>query len=666
MWASVRAAEKLARSEGFAVAMPLHLASPTKPRPGVRQVPRGAFTMVARYTSKHARKAALLAFAAVLATAASAGAVTLQHFGAGSLIIPMEGPFQDPCGVVSAYGLVYKTLAASEAQLAKGRPGVTVHWLYKDTSTGNGKNSPNRCVPTNLSPTPQTSSKTCPYPYDKCTVPPYKDPNWNDGCDFSVTYNVAAPVTLIDNTSKTGAGLASTTSCGKSDGSFCTRNTGAPLDAQLSYPTFPSVIVAPPVKSGPNVTTMQYMGGTFVIEAADAPTFLALLAGSPVNDLFGNAVDFSTFRNKSEIGQCLLSAPNGTAVEFSKGYANTHWVNIHRASTGFDAIDSQRMSQAPGKIALLQTAGGKWGSASGTPGGVVGDMLPKYLQSAGLNFATAQGCPPGGYNAKNALANCPNGPVSGRIFDAFDVLDLQTPTLLSQTFAATDGSVRPVYSNFWAPHWEGVTFSGCDGNCINSARQTIAAYATGAMKVGVLAECASIGVLEGSQGSTSFDASAAANLNPTGWWYPPKQLNGASYSDPAAGYTSPFNTGEAPAKVMTCAETTPGSGTCAPANTGAAAMRGTLHDVNPNGGLIQTPLRNCPDPGLAAGSNCMYFGNPGSPYAQIGDYIWFSRVGLVSNFKTNSGDTYKNANMISHLGFSIAGVKNPGPALTYA
>src|SRR5256885_9903947 len=276
MCADVRGAENLASPEGFAVAMHLHLVSAAKPRPRVRQLRTGASQMVRSYSSKRARKAALVAFAAVLATAASAPAVPLQHFNAGWLIIPMEGPFQDACGVVSAYGLVYKTLAASEAQLAKGLPGVTVHWLYKDTSTGNGKNSPNRCVPTNLSPTPKTP-KACAYPYDKCTVAPYKDPNWNDGCDFSITYTLAAPVTLIDNTSKTGAGLASTTSCGKSDGSFCTRNIGGGIDAQLSYHTFPTVTVAPPVKGGANVTTMQYMGGTFVIEAADAPTFLALL-----------------------------------------------------------------------------------------------------------------------------------------------------------------------------------------------------------------------------------------------------------------------------------------------------------------------------------------------------------------------------------------------------
>ena len=57
--------------------------------------------MVCKNTPKHLRKAVFAAMLVVLGSAASARA-QLQQFNPGSLIIPMEAPFQDPCGVVSA------------------------------------------------------------------------------------------------------------------------------------------------------------------------------------------------------------------------------------------------------------------------------------------------------------------------------------------------------------------------------------------------------------------------------------------------------------------------------------------------------------------------------------------------------------------------------------
>src|SRR5205814_9222185 len=139
--------------------------------------------------------------------------LTIQHFTAGSLIIPMESPYQDPCGVVSAYGLVYKTLAASDALAALGNNRVTVHWVFSDV-----KGSPNRCVPTNLHKTPQTPG-TCASPYSdpkKCNPFPYKDPTWNDGCDFSVVSTSVDPVTQIVNT--TGNDMTPATACGTKAG----------------------------------------------------------------------------------------------------------------------------------------------------------------------------------------------------------------------------------------------------------------------------------------------------------------------------------------------------------------------------------------------------------------------------------------------------------------
>ena len=147
----------------------------------------------------------------------------------------------------------------------------------------------------------------------------------------------------------------------------------------------------------------------------------------------------------------------------------------------------------------------------------------------------------------------------------------------------------------------------------------------------------------------------------------------AVYTDPATGFTSTSpNAGEPPTRLMTCVETTPGSGVCAGSNTGPNDLRGTLHDVdpknpstNPNTYSIvgRARLRNCTDPDLAANSPCMYYTAPGTAYSQVGDYLWFSRYGLLSNFKPNTGNTYSSN--VTPLGYTIASVKTPGPALDY-
>ncbi|TMA21253.1 MAG: hypothetical protein E6J85_08030, partial [Deltaproteobacteria bacterium] len=472
-----------------------------------------------------------------------------------------------------------------------------------------------------------------------------------------------------------------TASCSGTKGVFCTRDTTTGADAQLSYPTFPKVPVVHTATPTTNVTTVQYMGGAFVIDATDAPVFRQLLSGNlSVPDAFGATIDFSTFTKKTDIGACAY-AWDGLATTFTAGYANTHWVNIHRAAVGFDATDSRQMNSTPAKIALLQTAGGKEGVGTN---GVIGDMLPNYLKSAGLNFNGAQGCSPTGYNASQVVGassiNCPVGKKSGYIFDAFDVLDLQNLNELNQTYVDSFGQTKFVYQNFWTPHWEGTTFTGCDATCINKARQTIIDF-TKTRKVGLLAECGSVAVIEGSQGANPFDPGAPGNIQTgsaaAGWWYPPKPMTSAGppavYTDPATGFTSTSpNAGEPPTRLMTCVETTPGSGVCAGSNTGPNDLRGTLHDVdpknpstNPNTYSIvgRARLRNCTDPDLAANSPCMYYTAPGTAYSQVGDYLWFSRYGLLSNFKPNTGNTYSSN--VTPLGYTIASVKTPGPALDY-
>src|SRR6185312_14785025 len=96
--------------------------------------------------------------------------------------LPTSASFQDDCGAVSVYGLVYDVLRANTWLAANGYTPITIHYAYNDT-----KGSPNRCVPTNLD------------------APPTNDPAWNDGCDFQITSATAMPVTLVANANATSA-----------------------------------------------------------------------------------------------------------------------------------------------------------------------------------------------------------------------------------------------------------------------------------------------------------------------------------------------------------------------------------------------------------------------------------------------------------------------------
>src|SRR5207302_5713132 len=133
---------------GMAVAAPWGM-----PIPGMAQM------LVRRGASRGGAAALMVALAALPASAA--------QFSKGALIIPMQSTFQDPCGIVSAYGLIYKVLQADDTLAQQGKQRITVHWVYAP------KNSPNRCIPTNLQAPPGWDQLTCPFPY-LCGSPPYK------------------------------------------------------------------------------------------------------------------------------------------------------------------------------------------------------------------------------------------------------------------------------------------------------------------------------------------------------------------------------------------------------------------------------------------------------------------------------------------------------------
>ena len=228
-----------------------------------------------------------------LAAPASAGTV---NYAAGSLILPTSASFQDDCGAVSVYGVVYDVLRANTWLAANGYTPITIHYAYNDT-----KGSPNRCVPTNLDTAPTT------------------DPAWNDGCDFQITSATAMPVTLVANASATSTAA---------DSNVTTIRTIGNGDV---WPQYASHTVS---------RTVGYLGGPFIISASDAPTFTKLLQGTLIaKDAYGSNIDFSAFR--SNRGSCT--------------FGTTHWVNIHRAQVAFTAPAGKDFLSTPPRLALLAT-----------------------------------------------------------------------------------------------------------------------------------------------------------------------------------------------------------------------------------------------------------------------------------------------------------------------
>jgi hypothetical protein len=283
-------------------------------------------------------------------------------FGSGSIIIPTGASFQDQCGAVSAYGLVYDVLRAEDWLAKNGYQRITVHYVYRGE-----KASPNRCMPTSASVPPSPSGSAA----------------WNDGCDFNVSG--AEPVKLVNNTEASTPAddttLTSTSSTSRSD----------------VYPTYAAVAVTN------SVTEVGYLGGPFVIQSgSDATTFGKLLQGAiTALDDNNNAIDFTPFRTT---GTC-----SALGAEFH--------VNLHRAQYGFWAEDNEDFTAAPPRLALLDQ------NQAGYTNTVYSGIMQSYLSNAGLGFSTAIGCPIGGYNVANKTL-CPNGTTPGQIFDLFDFADL--------------------------------------------------------------------------------------------------------------------------------------------------------------------------------------------------------------------------------------------------
>jgi len=589
------------------------------------------------------------AIAVLIASAAvPAGAATT--FPAQSLIVPMQSSFQDACGMVSSYGLVYDVLRANDGWRATPKTTgrftgpITIHWVYSTA-----KASPNRCVPTNVDTVFNGATALSP-------LAGINDKTWNDGCDFALT-NAAggAPATVIDNTGATAdQGLGTT--------SWSTIDTTSPLGIALANPNFQAKTVAAAGVATKNkdVTTLQYAGGAFVISAPDVPGFLDLLSGAAsVRDAAGNVIDFSPFRTGK--GTCAASvngsgqAVFGTAANSS---ANEHYVTIHRAQVSFTAEDNARMNGTPPRIGLLQsvdhdfadetgvsvlTGLGRSGKdlsgnvITGTPTGIKGTQLKFYLKSAGLDFPQAGGCPKGAYNdpsvngynaALAGLCGPSNTAGSGQIYDNLDAVDLASGLVNGST------NGKPNYSVVWAPHWEGrpwktaIGTSGCDAACMAKAQANLAAFLDDTTTPrGFLGECATIGFLEGAV-NTVEQSTYKTTCNP-GYTGTPSNTN------PGCFPNERFVNDVYGTQSLTCQKDA--SGNClAAGGSASAAPIGLVHDTRD----IGIRLDNCTNPTAQNGNHCIHFANPNSAFSQVGDLRWWSYSGGVSNYFPSSTATY--------------------------
>ncbi|RKH40317.1 hypothetical protein [Corallococcus sicarius] len=384
---------------------------------------------------------ALLGLALLVAVPASA--TDIVTFSQGSLIIPEQATFQQGCGSLSAYGLVWRLLQANEAGGVNAAHPVTVYLAIDDA-----KRSPNRCVPTNrhLPPTPNNGQ--------------WNDPSWNDGCDFHISNPSEAPVVQVPPLVPLPAsGLFPASNIEN----FATNTIQArPNFAQATLNT----------ASG--FRDVQYMGASFIIDAKDAKhalDFLNSSAGPDAPNKFRTPCDCTTFTNGS----------------------GCFYVRMHQATIEFNAPIGRRLNRVPPKIALLDRHDNNPGDSSYVKGG----MLDDYLRNAGLDFPGAGGCPQG------TTSGCTlNGGNPGLIYDALHAnADLiSTATHKNGLLNAIDPATqKPRYRVFWAPHWQigdstRPEYSANGDGAVNQRENVLnnIAHFTDQRGNGLFAECASI------------------------------------------------------------------------------------------------------------------------------------------------------------------------------
>jgi hypothetical protein len=501
-----------------------------------------------------------LVVAAGLAATAPAHANTSTAFPTGSLIIPVNSAFQDDCGSVSAYGLIYDVLRANTWLAANGYTSITIFYTYLDT-----KGSPNRCVPTSLDTPPTVSAM------------------WNDGCDI-----INVGVQQIDNTNHNTPESTVT--------SFKTTTKGN------VYPGYLSRVLTGAAKA-------NYLGGPFVILASDAPTFRKLLDNTiQAQDAAGNIIDFSPFRT--------LNATQTAAPTSGCSIGTDHYVNIHRTTTAFVANIGKAFQAVPPRLALLAT------DKNGHTSTVSNNILQAYLTNAGLNYTGANGCPPASVQAGN-VAVCPNGAVSGQIYDSFDFDDVAN----NQLAATVAGN--PLYTMFWTPHWEVTRASrhncvaGGGGTCVCTTN------CTACTKVGAPGSCTSTLTFPGPPNANELTALGKISTFLDG------QTGLAAECASVTSYEGDYTAGAADSQgvpqFQTCLDT--GVGTCAATNTPWGI------DRNGAGSYLANNVRNCSDPNLTNNNKCIFFSYPGDSFAQTGDYSWSAVSGHTQAWLPNAAQS---------------------------
>lgn len=415
---------------------------------------------------------------AVLLAASVAWANPIQTFSQGSLIIPMQANFQTGCGAGSAYGLIWKILYENRPGGAFGGAPVQIFWVMADN-----KGSPNRCIPTNKHGSPQDKVGVG----KLAGVSNWDDGPWNDGCDFFVENAAQMPVVPV-----TFSGAAYTSFTTGAISLFPNGTIWEQATSTLAKPGYGAAagvgVGAKPTaldNSGTctlaggmqapcgatRFTKIQYHGGLFVIDQADARRVLTAMGS--VAHLNQHAVT---------TGLCTLQS------DAAKGQ-----VRIHQATTAFDAPVYKRITNVPPKIALVDFGGG------------VVTVLQKYLKNAYLNgdasgnIGTAKVC--GTPGSVGGIINCAAG-TSGLIYDRLRGLDdlLTVSGTYPKGYLNSKVAGKSRYKVMWAPHWE------LDGSDLSGGPATLAQRADALANVayfadqkgnGVLAECASLEGYEG-------------------------------------------------------------------------------------------------------------------------------------------------------------------------
>ena len=398
----------------------------------------------------------LLIAALVLGVRAAPSFADTVRFARGSLVIPEQSTYQSQCGATSAYGLIWRILQSNQVGHYNENHRITVYQIINPL-----KRSPNRCVPSNKH------------------SPPSADPAWNDGCDFSIDNLTEQPVVPVTYGSWPVGGLYP----------HGVLNTYSPGGA-TALPVYGTRTLDNNGVGASRFTTINYLGGPFVIDARDAQNVIEFLARG---DSFVPSSALSPFTTGA--GGCggLASSPN-TAIN--------HFVDMHQTTIQFTADVDRRANSTPPKIALVNHGSG-----------VSTGLLDTYLNNAGLNLPGSGGCPVGGFASCNLNSGAP-----GLIYDQISANEdlISTSSYPNGLINALDGSGKPIYLILWAPHWsiQNTAYAQYVPNGDGSANQAqnvqnnlkFFAQRKGS---GLMDECASIESMESGTGGASPSYSTA-------------------------------------------------------------------------------------------------------------------------------------------------------------